>query len=664
MTLSPSSASFESESSIETYGELQNDDSEEACEPSESKVSLLDILLVETQRESGGTLRDDAHDNLEIEGANELNRSPISKKAHRRRVLFSSCRGTSWRSHNSSSLSDTGSFSGIDDGYEEEMKRIEEFINNHHASRMDLGQDNDAVRSVAVNDYQNFVTANAASPNAIYATTTYCLQTNDVSLLDVLLRDIGIEYILRHCYYMSGSFLDDEADQNNSDFNMFWVCSYFGSAEVLKLLAEECLAWFSVKNRESRMNHSGIGDSKDADDSDAMEKAKNALVTIMDKPTQKWDSTPLYIAVVQNHPEVISVLLEYGVDANRMNKEGNTPAIIAASLNNTEALVALASSEESNRVDFNLANNKAMNPLLTAAIQGNVDILKFFHQYKCNDVNPIDFKCKDANGFGCVSLAAKYNHHEAITFFCKIQNPTSCNGVDINQRHSNDEETALHIAARHNRPQVVRAFFEHNPCHCNPLSKNKYTMTALHIAASLNHPSVCMEICKRLSRDTLDLLDCRDDLGYTPLFYACAKGFLDVVKLLAPIAKLNRTCRIQYMKKNKAKDLGEGKSTNKVAVKASQYKVQPPLVIASIKGHLDICSVLLACGAEVDQTDETGHTSLLHASKNGHAQVVMELIHGGADPRAKSKKGFRTPLQKAKKYKHHDIVKFLEANGG
>ena len=108
----------------------------------------------------------------------------------------------------------------------------------------------------------------------------------------------------------------------------------------------------------------------------------------------------------------------------------------------------------------------------------------------------------------------------------------STNGVNINQRHSQDGETALHIAARHNRPQVVRAFFESIPCHCDAVTKNKNNMTALHIAANLNFPKVIMEVSKRLSRETLDLLDVLDDFGSSPLYIACSKGYLDVVKLL------------------------------------------------------------------------------------------------------------------------------------
>lgn len=664
MADSGTTASFESESSIETYGELGNDsdggDNIYHCDS--NKVSLLNILLVETQE------NENKHQNgLEDHPTGNENHQPsrnMSKRPCRQQVIFSSRRSTSWRSsHSSLSEGDVGEgcFMEQENGYEEEMKRIEEFIEKHHASRKDMVADHVESDDALVNDYQNFITANAASPNAIYATTTYAIQTDDMELLDILLRDIGIEYILRHCYMMDGSFLENEGNKNKTDFNMFWVASYFGSAKVLQLLAEECLVYFEEKSIE-KMTELRNDDNVEHDENDeinVMKEARDALATILDKPTSKWDSTSLYIAVVQNHPEVIRALLQYGVDANRMNKEGYTPAIIASSLNNTEALIALG---ESNIVDLNLSNHKCMNPVLTASTHGHVEVLKILHNYKRNGVEHVDFKCKDANGFGCVSLAAKYNHHKVITFFCKIQNPTSSNGVNINQRHLQDDETALHIATRHNRPQVVRAFFESIPCHCDAVAKNKNNMTALHIAANLNFPQVIMEVSKRLSRETLDLLDVLDDFGCSPLYIACSKGYLDVVKLLAPISNLSRTCRIQYKKKSKAKDLKDDKS--KIVAKPSQYKIQPPLVIASIKGHLDIVSVLLACGAEVDQTDDTGHTSLIHASKIGHLDIVMELISGGADPRAKSKKGFRTPLQKAKKYKHNEIVKFLEANGG
>jgi ankyrin repeat protein len=68
-----------------------------------------------------------------------------------------------------------------------------------------------------------------------------------------------------------------------------------------------------------------------------------------------------------------------------------------------------------------------------------------------------------------------------------------------------------------------------------------------------------------------------------------------------------------------------------------------PLVIAAREGELEATKLLLAAGADVNQTTEYGWTPLLTATNNRHYKLAEYLIENGADVN-KANKGLWTPL--------------------
>ena len=57
-----------------------------------------------------------------------------------------------------------------------------------------------------------------------------------------------------------------------------------------------------------------------------------------------------------------------------------------------------------------------------------------------------------------------------------------------------------------------------------------------------------------------------------------------------------------------------------------------PLLAASQLGHLKVCRILLAAGADPNFKDSSGETALHKASGNGHLDVLDLLLSSGADP--------------------------------
>jgi len=411
---------------------------------------------------------------------------------------------------------------------------------------------------------------------------------------------------------------------------------------VLDIIAEDTLAYFL----ENETDHFGIV----FDDAIVLEqiatngientmennlmRAKAMLTNILEKPVTASLNTPLYTASERDNGDVINVLLKYGVNPNTPNKYGNTPALIASSLNNVQALQELAMSVV---VDWNMENKKAMRPVLAASQCGNLEALRILKT--CSSA---DFKAVDWKGFSCAILAARYGQVDVVSYLAEIHSNSTRNGVNINQQDP-DRETALHVAVRCLKYDVLRVLLK-SRCHCDTSLKNNDDMTALHLAVRLDLPDAVREFMSCLSSEKVALLDTKDKSGTTPLHYAALNGFLDVVKLLAPMSNLGIMCQVRH----------------NVIIHSNRTA----LAAAAVAGHVDIITILLHCGADINAIDEFGYTAVSLASKHGQLKSVSTLVANGADLHIKSKKSSKTPLQKARKYKQKEIVEYLEIHDG
>lgn len=87
------------------------------------------------------------------------------------------------------------------------------------------------------------------------------------------------------------------------------------------------------------------------------------------------------------------------------------------------------------------------------------------------------------------------------------------------------------------------------------------------------------------------------------------------------------------------------------------------LHLAAMEGHLDVCGVLLAAGANVNAPALLLGTTPLHfAAQFGHREVCNALFAAGADANASTNDG-KTPLHDAAATPHHEVCKLLLAAG-
>ncbi|KAL0964710.1 hypothetical protein UPYG_G00327890 [Umbra pygmaea] len=86
------------------------------------------------------------------------------------------------------------------------------------------------------------------------------------------------------------------------------------------------------------------------------------------------------------------------------------------------------------------------------------------------------------------------------------------------------------------------------------------------------------------------------------------------------------------------------------------------LHLASKEGHVEVVAELIKLGANVDAATKKGNTALHIASLAGQVDVVKELVTNGANVNSQSQNGF-TPLYMAAQENHLDVVRYLLDNG-
>ena len=152
--------------------------------------------------------------------------------------------------------------------------------------------------------------------------------------------------------------------------------------------------------------------------------------------------------------------------------------------------------------------------------------------------------------------------------------------------------------------------------------------TALDAAVSAGHEAVVRELVSRPA----SALACQDYSGRTPLHEAVRKNDKDIVQLLLIKGPkiVNQNCG------NLQRFHGQGDT---VATSSSPLSMEE-----ETEYHRDIC--------------HCGYTPLHLAARYGHWEIVLDLIHGGANVDATDCLG-ATPLHVAACHNHKDFVDIL-----
>lgn len=199
----------------------------------------------------------------------------------------------------------------------------------------------------------------------------------------------------------------------------------------------------------------------------------------------------------QNQTETVKFYLEKGVDAGKVDQEGNTPFLNAAGGKDLETVELLFKSVK----DINAPNKKGVTPLIAAVQNSNAAVVSFLLD------KGADVQVKDAEGNSLIYYLAESfrtggrgrggNPQMAIQDFQTKMTALKNSGLDLTEALF-DGNTLYHLLAEKNNLDVLKTL-ENEGISINAV--NQDGMTALHKAALVSSDDKILKYLVSLGAD-------------------------------------------------------------------------------------------------------------------------------------------------------------------
>ncbi|KAF2367448.1 Ankyrin repeat-containing domain [Trinorchestia longiramus] len=334
-------------------------------------------------------------------------------------------------------------------------------------------------------------------------------------------------------------------------------------------------------------------------------------------------SSALHAASFHGSKDIVKLLLKNGANPNLQDQRGNTPLHSAVSGSHAEIINLLLEGG----ADTSIANHENM---VFKHIVKDV-LVKTVHEGKTSQVTALlkghaDPDTRDAFGTPLICVAAFNKDLLIVDALLEA-------GADPNLSSTDSKKTALHYAAFWDDLFIIKSLLDRK-AKIDPV--DRFGNTPLHEAASEGHVDVITMLTGRLAAINTPNLD-----GNTPLHLAAKAGETAAVELL-----LEKTANESFLNKN-------GQLYSDLALINAVRTEMPDKVMAGLawggdpntkdqkgwtllhhavfKGSLEITSMLLECGAEVDEVDIHGRTALIVAAYRGNCAIASRLIDAGAN---------------------------------
>ena len=269
----------------------------------------------------------------------------------------------------------------------------------------------------------------------------------------------------------------------------------------------------------------------------------------------------------------------------------------------------LSKGYDPNIVDY-IIDDADYTPLMRAAEKGNMEIC----QLLCD--KGADLSCVDRFGRTAPTIAAEEGHLQVGLYLL-------CQNTDMEKIRSFN----LYYAAKEGNiekcKKVLKTEVDINLVHMD------YKETPLYIAAKMGHSEICELLIENGANSNIK--GGSDDRS--PIYFVCKDGNIQLAELM----------------------LSQGLEDPKI--------VDISLSKSSECGHLELCQLLCANGANIDNTEHYGKTPLYAAAENGHLAVCQYLYEMGADVNAVYPDEEYTPLMIAAQHGHLEVCKFLCEKG-
>ena len=187
--------------------------------------------------------------------------------------------------------------------------------------------------------------------------------------------------------------------------------------------------------------------------------------------TCNFGNTCLIFAAHHGHTETVRYLVGLkDVDVNHKDEDGSTAVLCAVLQNHSDVVQLLIDG----RADIEVKDDNGRSPLLCASVDGHLDIVKILVKAGAG------VRVTDNEGDTCLILAASFGHTETVrTLLCMPE-------VDVNHQGMNNH-TALHSAVDEGHPDVVQLLIDAG---ADIETKDTDGLSPLRLGSTLGHLDV------------------------------------------------------------------------------------------------------------------------------------------------------------------------------
>ena len=362
------------------------------------------------------------------------------------------------------------------------------------------------------------------------------------------------------------------------------------------------------------------------------------------------DVPPLIVAVRRGWLDAVKLLLDFGAETERTDKEGLTALAWAKKLGDQNIEKLLAQSGANTAADV---HGSAENALLIAAASGDLARVRALLSAGANANAHVD----SVEGRKTpLSEAAKAGYSEIIRVLIAAGAEAD---KPVGERLGTMGQTPLMIAAERQHVAAVNALLEAKAdvTATDTVVFGGGRETPLHYAARGGSREVTEILIKAGAK-----ISARSKSGNTALKIALGEGHDDIIELLLGAGGriVTRMGRVSEALQNAA--FSDNVAAVKRILKARPNAHGNDAEFACLAAHgvkLKILEALVDGGLPINTIDLEGDTPLMYAVRAGRKNVVQFLLSRGANAKIRSKEK-KTAAMLASEFGYRDIARLLQ----